>query len=176
MNRPRAKQPHHQLTDDEKGELEKLDDAAALADRLNGEWKRRKRGRPRRVVWRWSRCFRPLGWDWKIGVAAMASFPAREVIVGTFGLLYDVGEVDTKAIGNADADDESKEKAAGLTNAVQEEWAKGSGARAAYGVPVNSACRSVFFANLCCQCASTARRDPPRKRRVGRGPRSPLRT
>src|SRR5262249_49095250 len=26
---------------------------------------------------------RPLGWDWKIGMAALASFPAREVVVGT---------------------------------------------------------------------------------------------
>ncbi len=24
---------------------------------------------------------KPLGWDWKIGVATLASFPAREVII-----------------------------------------------------------------------------------------------
>ena len=34
---------------------------------------------------------RPLGWDWRIGVAALASFPAREVVVGTLGILYQVG-------------------------------------------------------------------------------------
>ena len=57
--------------------------------------------------------FRPLGWDWKIGMAALASFPAREVIVGTLGLIYDEGDVDTGAIGDDAADDEAKEKAAG---------------------------------------------------------------
>ena len=34
---------------------------------------------------------RPLGWDWRIGCAAIASFPAREVVVGTMGVLYDLG-------------------------------------------------------------------------------------
>jgi ferrous iron transport protein B len=139
-----------QLTDDEKAELEKLDDAAALPDRLNGEWKRQS-ALGRAGLWL-EPVFRPLGWDWKIGVAAMASFPAREVIVGTFGLLYDVGEVDTKAIGNSNADDDAREKAAGLTKAVQEEWAKDP-VRGKYGVPVALSIM-VFFA-LCCQCAST---------------------
>src|SRR5206468_2516542 len=95
--------------------------------------------------------FRPLGWDWKIGVAAMASFPAREVIVGTFGLLYDVGDVDPKAVREA-RDDEAKEKAAGLTKAVQDDWAKDP-VRGKYGVPVALSIM-VFFA-LCCQCAAT---------------------
>jgi len=139
-----------QLTDDEKAELEKLDDASGLPDRLNGEWKRNS-ALGRAGVWL-EPVFRPLGWDWKIGVAAMASFPAREVIVGTFGLLYDVGEVDTKAIGNDKADDDAKEKAAGLTKAVQDEWSKDP-VRGKYGVPVALSIM-VFFA-LCCQCAST---------------------
>jgi ferrous iron transport protein B len=39
---------------------------------------------------------RPLGWDWRIGVAALASFPAREVVVGTLGIIYREGEVDTE--------------------------------------------------------------------------------
>ena len=37
---------------------------------------------------RWSR---PLGWDWKIGVGAVASFPAREVIIATLGTIYSLG-------------------------------------------------------------------------------------
>ena len=61
--------------------------------------------------------FRPLGWDWKIGMAALASFPAREVIVGTLGIIYDVGDVDTKAIGDDGRGRRRKEKAAGLANA-----------------------------------------------------------
>src|SRR5262249_39312100 len=34
----------------------------------------------------------PLGWDWRIGMAALASFPAREVMVGTLGLIFNQGE------------------------------------------------------------------------------------
>ena len=34
---------------------------------------------------------RPLGWDWKIGVGVLASFPAREVIVATLGTIYSLG-------------------------------------------------------------------------------------
>lgn len=137
-------------TEEEMGELEQLETAAALPDRLNGEWKRDSLlGR----AGRWMEpAFEPLGWDWKIGVATMASFPAREVIVGTFGLLYDVGEVDTKAIGDQNADEEAKEKAAGLTKAVQDEWSKDP-VRGKYGVPVALSVM-VFFA-LCCQCAAT---------------------
>lgn len=137
-------------TDAEKAEAERLEEEAALADRLRGQWKRQSL-LGRAGLWM-EPAFRPLGWDWKIGVAAMASFPAREVIVGTFGILYDVGEVDTGAIGDDSADDEAKEKAAGLTRAVQEEWAKDP-VRGKYGVPVALSIM-VFFA-LCCQCAAT---------------------
>ncbi len=35
---------------------------------------------------------RPLGWDWRIGCAVVASFPAREVVVGTLGVIYNLGE------------------------------------------------------------------------------------
>src|SRR5690606_32956228 len=33
----------------------------------------------------------PLGWDWRIGSAVLASFPAREVVVATLGVIFDVG-------------------------------------------------------------------------------------
>lgn len=35
---------------------------------------------------------RPLGYDWKIGIALVTSFAAREVFVGTMATLYSVGE------------------------------------------------------------------------------------
>jgi ferrous iron transport protein B len=35
---------------------------------------------------------RPLGFDWKIGIALVTSFAAREVFVGTMATLYSVGE------------------------------------------------------------------------------------
>jgi ferrous iron transport protein B len=78
--------------------------------------------------------FAPLGWDWRITVAALASFPAREVIVGTLGILYQQGETDTG--------DESA-----LTRLGDEIRASGIGLAAALSL-------LIFFV-LCCQCAST---------------------
>ncbi|HEX2476348.1 MAG TPA: ferrous iron transporter B, partial [Lacipirellulaceae bacterium] len=41
---------------------------------------------------------RPLGWDWRIGCAAIASFPAREVVMGVLGVIYNMGsDVDVGA-------------------------------------------------------------------------------
>ncbi|MBL7727210.1 MAG: ferrous iron transporter B, partial [Dinghuibacter sp.] len=37
---------------------------------------------------------RPLGFDWKIGIALITSFAAREVFVGTMATLYSIGEDD----------------------------------------------------------------------------------
>lgn len=37
---------------------------------------------------------RPLGFDWKIGIAIITSFAAREVFVGTMATLYSVGDED----------------------------------------------------------------------------------
>ena len=38
---------------------------------------------------------KPLGYDWKIGIALITSFAAREVFVGTMATLYSVGDDDT---------------------------------------------------------------------------------
>ncbi len=35
--------------------------------------------------------FKPLGFDWKIGVAMLTGFAAKEVVVSTLGILYGVG-------------------------------------------------------------------------------------
>lgn len=81
---------------------------------------------------------RPLGWDWRIGIGALASFPAREVIVGTLGTIYSLG-------GTDDPED------TGLQGAVQNaKWPDGS---PVYTVPVAFSIM-VFFA-LCAQCGST---------------------
>ena len=41
---------------------------------------------------------KPLGWDWRIGCAVIASFPAREVVVATLGVVYGLGEkIETKS-------------------------------------------------------------------------------
>ena len=83
--------------------------------------------------------FEPLGWDWRIGVAVLASFPAREVIVGTMGILYEVEE---------DKDGQQDR----LGSAIREDW-DASPVRGPQRIPVALSVM-VFFA-LCCQCAST---------------------
>jgi ferrous iron transport protein B len=82
---------------------------------------------------------RPLGWDWRIGSAAIASFPAREVVVATMGVIYNLGE------GQDEASADLREK---LQTA---EW-DGTD-RKVFNLPVALSIM-VFFA-LCAQCAST---------------------
>ncbi len=41
---------------------------------------------------------RPLGYDWKIGIAIVSSFAAREVFVGTLATIYSVGSDEEKTI------------------------------------------------------------------------------
>jgi len=84
--------------------------------------------------------FRPLGWDWKIGMAAMASFPAREVMVGTLGVIYGEGEVESDDIAKSGFRGDTD-----LSKRLQQEHV--------FTVPVAMSVL-VFFA-LCCQCAST---------------------
>jgi ferrous iron transport protein B len=38
----------------------------------------------------------PLGYDWKIGIALIASFAAREVFVGTMATIYAVGDTESE--------------------------------------------------------------------------------
>lgn len=81
---------------------------------------------------------KPLGWDWKIGVGAIASFPAREVIIATLGTIYSLG-------GDVDEEDE------GLIAALRAaRWPDGT---PIYNFPVALSIM-VFFA-LCAQCVST---------------------
>jgi ferrous iron transport protein B len=89
---------------------------------------------------------RPLGWDWRIGTAALASFPAREVVVGTLGILYNVGEVDPGEIAESEHPADTK-----LGKALRD--AKWSDGRPVFTVPT-ALSLMVFFA-LCAQCAST---------------------
>jgi ferrous iron transport protein B len=41
---------------------------------------------------------RPLGYDWKIGIALVTSFAAREVFVGTMATIYSIGSEDESTI------------------------------------------------------------------------------
>jgi ferrous iron transport protein B len=42
----------------------------------------------------------PLGYDWKIGIAIVSSFAAREVFVGTLATIYSVGSEEEETIKN----------------------------------------------------------------------------
>ncbi len=81
---------------------------------------------------------RPLGWDWRIGVGVIASFPAREVIVATLGTVFNLGR---------DVDEGSNELRAAVAHAT---WPDG---RPLFTIPV-ALSLMVFFA-LCAQCVST---------------------
>jgi ferrous iron transport protein B len=82
---------------------------------------------------------KPLGWDWRIGCAAIASFPAREVVVATLGVIYNLGE------GQDEASADLRER---LKSA---EW-DGTDKKV-FNLPVALSIM-VFFA-LCAQCVST---------------------
>lgn len=81
---------------------------------------------------------RPLGWDWRIGMATLASFPAREVIISALGTIYSLG---------GDQDEESEDMRSTLRNATS------SDGTPSFNLPVALSVM-VFFA-LCAQCMST---------------------
>ncbi len=82
--------------------------------------------------------FRPLGWDWKISAAVVASFPAREVVIAVLGTIYAVGS-------------EVEETDAGLIERLHS-------SRRADGTPVFSlpvALGLMVFYAFCLQCVAT---------------------
>lgn len=48
---------------------------------------------------------KPLGYDWKIGIAVLTSFAAREVFVGTLATIYSVGNDEEETIKNRMAEE-----------------------------------------------------------------------
>lgn len=87
---------------------------------------------------------RPLGWDWKIGVGVVASFPAREVIVATLGTIYSLGG-DEVAYSRDDSEYSVLVDRMGKSR-------HGDG-QIVFNLPTVFSVM-VFFA-LCAQCAST---------------------
>jgi ferrous iron transport protein B len=87
--------------------------------------------------------FKPLGWDWRISAAVIASFPAREVVVATLGVIYNLGnDVDTK----------TAEGFTQMSDRLQAATWDGTD-RPVYTIPVALSIM-IFFA-LCAQCAAT---------------------
>jgi ferrous iron transport protein B len=81
---------------------------------------------------------KPLGWDWRIGCAAIASFPAREVVVATLGIIFNLG---------SEVDEGTNQLHDALREAT---WPDGT---QLFNLPV-ALSLMVFFA-LCAQCAPT---------------------
>jgi ferrous iron transport protein B len=79
----------------------------------------------------------PLGFDWRIGVGILGAFAAREVFVGTLGVVFDIG----------DADETNEPLRETLRSAV---WPDGS----PLFTPLAGVSLMVFFV-LACQCMST---------------------
>jgi ferrous iron transport protein B len=79
----------------------------------------------------------PLGFDWRIGVGILGAFAAREVFVGTLGVVFDIG----------DADETNEPLRETLRAAV---WPDGS----PLFTPLAGVSLMVFFV-LACQCMST---------------------
>lgn len=84
---------------------------------------------------------KPLGWDWRIGSAVLASFPAREVVLGTLGVIFNLDD---------DVGEESGQTK--LQEAFGTSTWHGSNQKL-FTVPVALSVM-VFFA-LCAQCAAT---------------------
>jgi len=86
--------------------------------------------------------FAPAGFDWKVTVGVLASFPAREVIISTLGIIYNLGQ---------DVDETSE----GLRSTMKEQkWNDGpSAGKPIFSIPVALSIM-VFFA-FCMQCGAT---------------------
>ncbi len=82
--------------------------------------------------------FKPLGWDWKLSAAVIASFPAREVVIAVLGTTYAVG---------SDVDEEDEGLRERVRNAAWPDGRKVFTPSIAIGL-------MVFYA-LCLQCAAT---------------------
>jgi len=121
-------------------ELERLATPAGLEAARRGAASRQSfLGRAGRLV---EPLVRPLGWDWRIGCAAIASFPAREVVIGALSVIYNLGEVDP----------DQSEGSSMLSRRLRAATWDGSD-RPVFTLPVALSIM-VFFA-LCAQCAST---------------------
>jgi len=81
---------------------------------------------------------RPLGFDWKIGVALIASFAAREVLVSTLSIIYNVGK-------------DENEQSETLISAIRN--ARDDNGRLVW-TPLTALTLMVFFV-LAMQCMST---------------------
>ncbi len=123
-----------------------LEEKEQQINALTAEWKQQSYlGRMGKAI---EPAVRPLGWDWKIGMAALASFPAREVVIGTLGIIYSEGEQDSDEIREA-----ANVADTPLARRMKEARWDDDPSRPVFTIPT-ALSLMVFFA-LCCQCVST---------------------
>jgi ferrous iron transport protein B len=100
--------------------------------------------------------FKPIGWDWRISMGAIASFPAREVIVATMRTIFNLGKEAEEGEGGGEsaAGAAEKEKKNDLSEAMKSaHWDDNPAKPLLFNIPVALSIM-VFFA-LCSQCAAT---------------------
>ena len=118
-------------------ERQQVDLESAIADQVAGAYMEQSiLGRLGKLI---APVVRPLGWDWRIGCAVIASFPAREVVIGAMGVIYDLGE------GQDEQSSSLKEEL------IAQQWPGTN--RPVFTIPAALSIM-VFFA-LCAQCAAT---------------------
>ncbi|MDP6944970.1 MAG: ferrous iron transporter B, partial [Myxococcota bacterium] len=93
--------------------------------------------------------FAPAGFDWRTTVGVVASFPARELIIPTLGILYSLGDVDA---GDYEVGAMTSPVAAGGLRATLRNATDAEGRRTFN--PLVALSIMIFFA-LCSQCAAT---------------------
>ena len=111
-------------------------DSAPQADDKGAQIRQSFAGRLGRLI---EPAIRPLGFDWQMGIGLISSFAARETLVSTLSIVYNVGD--------ADAQDGSNSLIEAVRNARRPD-----GSRA--WTPLVAVSMMVFFV-LACQCMST---------------------
>jgi len=105
---------------------------------------------------------RPLGWDWRVGCAVIASFPAREVVVATMSVIFEsegpagadaaAGPEDAASAPASPDKPDDDEETTRLQTALRRATWEGT-RQPLFNTPVALSVM-VFFA-LCAQCAAT---------------------
>ena len=141
-NEPAFHQLAEQIANTERGlaehnaELRPLDDAREQVNVMRADLVERSFiGRLGHLI---EPVVKPLGWDWKIGVSTLLSFPARELVITNLGVIYGLGQ---------DVNEEDSRLQQTIRDAT---WPDG---KKIYGVPV--ALSIMVFFSLCAQCAAT---------------------
>jgi ferrous iron transport protein B len=132
-----------------RAELDQADPAGESYPALEARYERERAGEFQRQSYlgRAGRAiepvFRPLGWDWRISCAVLASFPAREIVVATLGVIFNLGD---------EVDADTKEGSTAFGKELHAATWDDSGQKL-FTLPTALSIL-VFFA-LCAQCAAT---------------------